>query len=127
MINFAGTLAQLTFSIAIIGIISNQLQIVRATPLGPNSGKWSYACLLATSEHPQTCQYAYSVASVSIFAGFIVSMFQCLTLDCCGAVFFECGPFATPPLGQRMPSSFYKPHTPHTLTKRHGPAGRGHV
>jgi len=58
--------------------------VVNNIPLGPTTGKWSYSCLLATSEHPQTCQYAYSVASISIFAGFIVSLFQCLTLDCCG-------------------------------------------
>lgn len=82
--NFAFTLAQLAISIAIIGIISGQLQVVQHTPISATSGKWSYSCLLATSEHPQTCQYAYSVASISIFAGFIVSMFQCLTLDCCG-------------------------------------------
>ncbi|GBF96399.1 hypothetical protein Rsub_09198 [Raphidocelis subcapitata] len=84
LINFALTLLQLICSIAVISIISNQLQVVRAVPLGATSAKWSYSCLLATSEHPQTCQYAYSIASVSIFAGFVVSLFQCLTLDCCG-------------------------------------------
>jgi hypothetical protein len=38
------------------------------------------ACLAAIPPN----RYAYSVASISIFAGFVVSMFQCLTLDCCG-------------------------------------------
>jgi hypothetical protein len=52
--------------------------------MGPTTGKWSYSCLLATTENPQTCQYAYSVASISIFVGFVISLFQCLTLDCCG-------------------------------------------
>lgn len=83
-VNLGFTMLQLACSIAIISIVSNQLTIVRSVALGPTSGKWSYSCFMATDQHPSTCQYAYSVASVSIFAGFIVSLMQCLTVDCCG-------------------------------------------
>jgi hypothetical protein len=30
------------------------------------------------------CRYAYSLASISIFFCFILSLMQCLTMDCCG-------------------------------------------
>ncbi|KAI8476762.1 MAG: hypothetical protein J3K34DRAFT_516339 [Monoraphidium minutum] len=84
LINLALTLVQLGCSIAIISIVSNSLQVVRTVPTGRTAGKWSYSCYAATTEHPSTCQYAYSLASISIFAGFVVSLMQCLTLDCCG-------------------------------------------
>ena len=56
MYNFALTLVQLACSIAIISIVSGQLQVVRTAPLTANSGKWSYSCYAATTEHPSTCQ-----------------------------------------------------------------------
>eukprot|EP00878_Enallax_costatus_P013080 GHUV01013668.1.p1 GENE.GHUV01013668.1~~GHUV01013668.1.p1 ORF type:complete len:388 (+),score=81.72 GHUV01013668.1:1220-2383(+) len=49
-----------------------------------NSGFINMECFAATSAFPSTCEYAYSLASVSIFFCFILSLMQCLTMDCCG-------------------------------------------
>lgn len=43
-----------------------------------------FTCFAATPAYPSTCEYAYSLASVSIFFCFILSLMQCLTMDCCG-------------------------------------------
>ncbi|KAI8465824.1 MAG: hypothetical protein J3K34DRAFT_77711 [Monoraphidium minutum] len=83
--NFGASLLQLTCSVAIIIMIRYNLE---SASLGlfqrggnPMSG---YTCLMATEKWPGACQYAYSVASISILLNFLLSLMQCLTMDCCG-------------------------------------------
>eukprot|EP00775_Hariotina_reticulata_P005079 gene5079-5320_t len=84
-INFACTMLQLGSSVAIILIIRNNLtRIVVGIPSGGQAAFWDYDCFAATPAHPATCEYGISLASVSIFFGFILSLMQCLTMDCCG-------------------------------------------
>lgn len=84
LINFAATLLQLGCSLAIILIVRNSLYRVTVQQVPGGQLLMSTSCLAATPAFPGTCEYAYSLASVSIFFGFILSLMQCLTMDCCG-------------------------------------------
>eukprot|EP00878_Enallax_costatus_P002205 GHUV01002376.1.p1 GENE.GHUV01002376.1~~GHUV01002376.1.p1 ORF type:complete len:348 (+),score=104.73 GHUV01002376.1:169-1212(+) len=82
-INFSCTMTQLICSLVIILLVRNNLTQYQVATTG-NSGFINMECFAATSAFPSTCEYAYSLASVSIFFCFILSLMQCLTMDCCG-------------------------------------------
>ncbi|KIY96637.1 hypothetical protein MNEG_11327 [Monoraphidium neglectum] len=85
--NFAASLLQLSCSVAIIIMVRYNLESATLSlfTLGgqPAAGA-TYQCLMATDKWPGACQYAYSVASISILLNFLLSLMQCLTMDCCG-------------------------------------------
>lgn len=82
-INFSCTMVQLICSLVIILLVRNQLTSLRFVS-SASGGIMDFECFAATSAFPGTCEYAYSLASVSIFFCFILSLMQCLTMDCCG-------------------------------------------
>ncbi|KAF6257887.1 hypothetical protein COO60DRAFT_1175149 [Scenedesmus sp. NREL 46B-D3] len=80
--NFASLVlqVQLVCSLAIILLVRNNLS---RFALG-QGGLPVYVCYAAVPGQSSTCEYAYSLASISIFFCFILSLMQCLTMDCCG-------------------------------------------
>ncbi|WIA33861.1 hypothetical protein OEZ86_006965 [Tetradesmus obliquus] len=80
-VNFACTMVQLVCSLAIILLVRNNLS--RFVSTGPGTLP-TYVCFAAVPGQASTCEYAYSLASISIFFCFILSLMQCLTMDCCG-------------------------------------------
>jgi len=85
-INFGLTMFQLACCVAFIVVVSNELE----STVWWGTTSVSYQCLIGTNNNPSPCRYAYTLASVSIFWGFVLSLIQCLTLDCCGmGRFFE--------------------------------------
>eukprot|EP00882_Tetradesmus_deserticola_P003267 GHRQ01003461.1.p1 GENE.GHRQ01003461.1~~GHRQ01003461.1.p1 ORF type:complete len:345 (+),score=135.24 GHRQ01003461.1:159-1193(+) len=79
-VNFGFTMVQLVCSLAIILLVRNSLS---RFILGQGSLP-VYVCYAAVPSQSSTCEYAYSLASISIFFCFILSLMQCLTMDCCG-------------------------------------------
>ncbi|GBF99294.1 hypothetical protein Rsub_12054 [Raphidocelis subcapitata] len=86
-VNFGASMLQLACSVAVIIMVRYNLEGagISIFSLGgrPATGV-QYACLLATEEWPGACRYAYSVASISVLCCFLLSLMQCLTMDCCG-------------------------------------------
>jgi len=75
---------QLACSVAIILIIRYDLQKVEIQ-INSDGGFIRFnVCLMSSPQWPGACYYAYVVASTSILLGFLLSLMQCLTMDCCG-------------------------------------------
>eukprot|EP00878_Enallax_costatus_P005136 GHUV01005399.1.p1 GENE.GHUV01005399.1~~GHUV01005399.1.p1 ORF type:complete len:239 (+),score=70.30 GHUV01005399.1:93-719(+) len=76
---------QLACAVAIICVVREQLAIFTSVSTTVGGGIFvDYYCLAATPAWQGTCEYAYALASTSIFFCFILSLMQCLTMDCCG-------------------------------------------
>jgi hypothetical protein len=92
IVNFALTMAQLLMSLAIVIIVRESLEVVTVVPQQGGAVKASYQCYMEPAGGSgsviggagSSCQYAYALASTSIFACFFLSLMQCLTVDCCG-------------------------------------------
>lgn len=85
-VNFGASMLQLACSVAVIILTRYQLERTQLSLFQSLSGQQlgaSYECLMSDS-WPGACQYAYSVASISILLCFMLSLLQCLSADCCG-------------------------------------------
>lgn len=84
IVHFLFIMLQLGCALAVILLVKLHLAVYTLRG-DASSAQWvSYYCFAAPAAWQGTCDVAYALAALSIFFCLVLSMMQCLHMDCCG-------------------------------------------